>query len=203
MHGITLGKLGERVLRILSSGKVTTELRVKQQDCNLAVAQARDSVLKDLITDKSRVDSNVMFDILSEVEITPVKERNYTTATLPYRALSLPFYSTGIHLVTHANDIVNEIIPTSTSRQTLFSGQDSRTMEGNAYYNVLGDELRLYQFNGECDILVQYVRVGESFTEDEDFKIPSSIQDLVVKMAVETLMVQEGEEDAFTDAKNP
>ena len=169
----------------------------------LAISHAREAAIVELLTlRKNMGEPTTPFDILTEEEIPTVKERNYTTATLSGRAVSLLPYSTGIYLVAHADDISNEIIPTRVSHNALFSGQDSRSMEGSAYYSPFDQELRIFQFAGDCDVLVQYVKAGEYFTEDEDFKIPAGLQDQVVKMAIEILMNQQKEEDMFTDAKN-
>lgn len=202
---ITLGKLAERCLRILNAGKDTTEQRVKQQDCVLAVAQARDYVLYEFISSRKAIDEHDFpFDILTEVEVTAVKKPQFHLATLPARGLSLFSHNSGIFAVYPSNDVSDEIIPTTNNFLRMYKRQPAREMEGQAFYVPFGQELKIYGFGGgeNCNIIVQYVKAGEYFTEDEPFKIPPELQDAVVTKAMTILQNQLGQEDPLADAKN-
>ena len=66
------------------------------------------------------------------------------------------------------------------------------------------DTLRIWGLETDsCNIIVQYVQVGEQFDADEYFALPAELIDTVVSKAVKMLSLQLSNEDTFTDAKNP
>jgi len=205
VNEISKGKIAERVLRVLNSGKDTVEQKVKQQDAELAVSQARDKALFLYMSlRKSEGFHDFPMDILVEKEITATRVGSIHTARLPSRPLSLFSGNTGIHAIFPLNDVSLEIIPASSNHQRLYYNQEAFSMEGMPYYVPFQQDLKIYNFEGgkECKVLVQYIQAGEAFTSDEYFCVPPEIIDDVVSQALQMLgMQKQNAEDRFTDAK--
>jgi hypothetical protein len=201
---VSKAKIGDRVLRILNAGKDTVENRVTDRDAMLAVAQARDESIWELLSQKKSIgELDTPFDILSEKEVNATDEGNYHKAVLPTRPMALKD-GRGIFLVTLKADPTTEIYPTTVSHNTMYSGQPALQMEGDMYYTPFEQELRIYGLETtNCPLIVQYVQVGEEFGNDEFFAIPPELQETVVKKAVQILSNQLSLEDPITDAKNP
>ena len=204
-HPISLSKIGERVRRILSAGKDLVENRVTQRDAELAVAEARDeSILEYLGQLKAAGEPAMPFDFISEKTVAAEKTGKFHKATLPTRPLAMGGKGNGIFTVVLEEDPTHEIYPTTISHNTMFKGQPALNMEGDAYYTPFEDTLRIYGLETDsCNIIVQYVQVGEQFDADEYFAVPAELIDTIVAKATKMLSIQLGMEDTYTDAKNP
>lgn len=205
-HPISKSKLADRVVRTLNAGKVLVENRVTSRDAMLAVAHARDQAILEAFMQRKAIGEHSMpFDFLTESVVTAenVEGKNYRLAKLPARGLSLLSHNQGIFLVALDNDPSQEIYPVTNSHLTMYAGQPALAMEGEMYYIPFHDTLKVYGLEKDCSLIVQFVKAGEYFTEDEFFCISPSMQDDVVRRAVEMLSAQLGQEDTFTDAKNP
>jgi hypothetical protein len=204
-HPISLSKIGERVKRLLSAGKDLVENRVTQRDAELAVAEARDeSIVEYLGQLKAAGEPAMPFDFISEKTVTAEKSGNLHKATLPTRPLSIGGKASGIFTVVFEEDPSHEIFPTTISHNTMFKGQPAENMESDAYYTPFEDTLRIWGLETDsCNIIVQYVQVGEQFDADEYFAVPPELIDTIVAKAVKMLSMQLSQEDPFTDAKNP
>jgi hypothetical protein len=143
-HPVSKYKLGERVLRILNAGKDTVEQKVKQQDAELAVAQARDeSLFRFMSLRKAQGEHDFPFDILVEKEITAIKVKDHYEAELPTRGLSLFSHNSGIFAVFPTENISLEIIPASNNHQRLYLNQEAFAMENMPYYVPFQKRLRI------------------------------------------------------------
>ena len=204
-HQQSKGKLGERVLRIINAGKDTVEQKVKIQDCELAIAQARDKILLESLNliQRSEELTYIPLDWLSEREIAPQKKGNYLVAELPSRPLTLFNGNLGIYSVHPTSDDTKEIIPAPTNFRRLYARQAAGTMQNKPYYIPHQNQLRIYNIAEEdCPITVLYVQAGEDFTSQEYFCLPPELQNDVVIMALEIMGYQkQAVEDPITDAK--
>lgn len=204
-HDVSKKKLGERVLRIINAGKDTLEQKVKIQDCELAVAQARDKILLDslMLIKQSEELTYIPLDWLSEKEVIPIKKGDYLVAKLPSRPLTLFNNNIGIYSVHPTSDDTREIIPVSPNFRRMYARQAAGTMQNKPYYVPYQQELRIYNIKEEdCPITVLYVQAGEYFDSGEFFCIPPELQNDVVVMALEILGYQkQSVEDPITDAK--
>lgn len=196
----TLGKLGERLQRILQGGSTKPELKVTLQDCMLAVAQARDKLIVAIVAQNKR-DGNHTFpyDIISEVETVVEGKR----AALPKRGLSILKHNTGIYRVTTCNcDDPVELIPRKRGADTLYSGQEVQGLGGMPTYFPALNELRVTGVSDGTELLVEMVVAGEDFGMDEPFAIPPDLQDDVINTAAQIMQVMAGiPQDKITDAK--
>lgn len=204
-HPISKEKLAERCVRIVNGGKTLTENKVTIQDAMLAVAQARDQAVLEVISARKAVgEHDVPFDLLTEKTITAVPERGYHVAHLPTRGLSILSHNMGIFAVFPESDPSNEIFPVSNNHERLYSRQPALNMEGAMFYVPFQQRLRIYNFESseECPIIVQYFQAGEDFTEDEFFCIAPEMQDSVVAKALQVLgYQQQAPQDFSTDSR--
>lgn len=200
MSQTTLGKLGERLQRILQGGSTKPELKITLQDCMLAVAQSRDKLITAIVA-QNKKDGNHTFpyDIISEVETVVAGKK----APLPKRGLSILKHNTGIYRVTTTNcDEPVELIPRKRGANTLYSGQEVRDLGGMPTYTPSIDHLRVNGVAEGCELLVEMVIAGEEFGMGEPFAIPPDLQDDVITAAMGIMQVMYGiPEDKMTDAK--
>lgn len=195
----TLGRLGERLQRILQGGSTRPELKITLQDCMLAVAQARDKMIVAIVAQNKR-DGNHTFpyDIISEVSST-VQGRK---APLPKRGLSILKHNTGIYRVTTCCDEPVELIPRKRGADTLYSGQEIRDVGGRPTYIPALDHLKVTGVDNGDELLIEMVVAGEDFGLDEPFAIPPDLQDDVIASALQIMQTMLGiPEDKITDSK--
>lgn len=204
-HPISKTKLAERCLRIMNAGKDTVEQKVKIQDCELAVGQARDKVLLDYITLIKETEESlyIPLDWLTERELTPERKGNYFVATLPTRPVSLFNNNLGVYSLHPSSDDTKEIIPVLANFRRMYAKQAAGDLQGSPYYTPFQQELRIYNLKEEdCPLMVMYVQAGEEFTSDEYFCVPLEAQEPIVRMALELMGFQsQAVEDPITDSK--
>lgn len=204
-HSISISKLGERVLRTLNSGKNTVEQKVKQQDAELAVAQARDNILfKYFIERKNSGDFYFPEDTLVQKSFTVTKTKKGYSGSLPTRYLPLVSSLSGISTLYPSESPEIEILSASMNHERLFLNQPAFSMEGNPYYTLFQQNVNVFNFEGgdECELIAWYVQAGEDFDPDEFLAIPPELQEDVVMEALQILNTQKQYvEDRFTDAR--
>lgn len=204
-HPISKSKLGERVLRIINAGKNVVENKVTIQDAMLAVAQARDqAVLEVMSARKAAGEHDVPFDFLTEKTVEAKPKGQVHVTHLPTRGLSLLSHNSGIFAVFPEGDPSNEIFPVTNSHERLYSRQPALNMEGAMFYVPFHQRLTIYNLNSSetCPIIVQYFQAGEDFKDDEFFCIAPEMQDSVVRKALELMGVQEqAQQDFATDSR--
>lgn len=196
---ITLGKLGERLQRLIQGGSTRPELKITLQDCMLAVAQARDKLIVAIVA-QNKKDGNHTFpyDIISEVE-TVVQNKK---AILPKRGLSILKHNTGIYRVITDCDTPVELIPRKRGANTLYSGQEVRDIGGLPTYIPTLGYLNVTGVDEGAKLIVEMVVAGEDFGIDEPFAIPPDLQDDVIAAAIPIMQVMLGiPEDKINDSK--
>lgn len=204
-HPISLTKLGERVLRVLNSGKDTVEQKVKKQDAELAVAQARDNILFQYFMERNNSgDFYFPEDTLVQKSFTVTKQKNKYVGSLPTRYLPLMSAFGGISTIYPENNPEVEILSASINHQRLFANQPAFGMENNPYYTLFQQDVSIYNFEGgdECTLIAWYVQVGEDFDPEEFLAVPSELQEDIVTEALQILNTQKQYiEDRYTDAR--
>ena len=204
-HPISKEKLAERCVRIVNAGKDVVENKVTIQDAMLAVAQARDQAVLEVISARKSVgEHDVPFDLLTEKTIPATPNKGHHVAHLPTRGLSILSHNMGIFAVFPESDPSEEIFPVSNNHQRLYSRQPALNMEGVVFYVPFQQRITIYNLpsDQECPIIVQYFQAGEDFEDDEFFCIAPEMQDNVVRKALEILGIQEqATEDFATDSR--
>lgn len=198
---ITKRKLGERLFRIVNAGSTKPELKIKIQDCMLAVAQARDKVVVQAMFERNLIgDHSVPYDLISTFDLT-VQDGQ---VTLPRRGLTILKHNSGVYrVVCRSCDQEEELIPTERGNSTLFSGQPSRDLEGRPSYYPLRDKLFTRRIADGEVISVDMIVAGEEFDLNEFFCVPPEMQADIIQMAAQDLGVMiQTPEDIITDAKS-
>lgn len=196
---ITIGKLGERVQRIVNGGSTKPELKIHKRDAILAVAQARDEAITNLMYEKKAMDEHTFpYDILSTLETTVENGE----AVLPKRGLSILKHNSGIYRIS-TQDGLQELIPTTIGFNTLFKGLQGKLLGGNPSYQPIGKKIQVSGIADGCKLRIEMVVAGEEFEEDEFLPIPSDLQNRVVQIAVQTLSIMmQAQEDLVTDSRS-
>ena len=202
MSTITASKLGERVQRVVNGGSTKPELKIHKRDAILAVLQARDEAIVNLMYEKKAMgEHSFPYDIISTLDTTV----QGGSAPLPKRGLSVLKHNSGIYRVTTVCDNLTdevELIPTTIGFNTLFKGLQGKLLGGHPSYQPIGDKIQVQGVSDGSKLKIEMVVAGEEFTEDEFLAIPPSLENKVFQIAVQTLTVMiNAQSDLITDAK--
>jgi hypothetical protein len=186
----------------VNGGSTKPELKVHIKDAMLAVAQARDELVTNLIYErKANDDHSIPWDVLSTLEVTLENGE----AVLPKRGLSILKYNEGIYRVYTADKNpkdAEEVIPTPIGFNTLYKGLDGIILGGRPRYQPIGGKIQVQGVEDGCKLKIDMIVAGEEFDEDEMFAIPADLQNKTVNLAVQTLIVMlNAQHDIVTDAK--
>lgn len=183
-------KLAEQCIKRLNGGEYTTDSKITLRQASLAVAQARNKMVRDMIwQNRSIGERNVPVDIISEYQQTSQKDANGNIyVTLPIRTLSTIQDDFSIFQVYATNDPNNHLVPTRQGSTNMYRGLGVDMMEGRAYFIAQKDRLVIKNVDFVADYTLKLIADATAFSDRDDICLPADMEAEVVDMATQFLM---------------
>lgn len=187
----TIYKLGEEVMKLYGQKMVGS--KITRQESILAVSQAINKTVRDLIWKNKREEDNltVPYVCLREyrLSITKDEQRNKWYATLPVRTLESIAYNMGIYQVAPADNIDETMIPTTVGFNSMLRGMDAYQLEGRLSYAPERDRIYIQgaEFEDDFELFVRVIPDATSLESDEEAPVPSDMELDVIQTALQLL----------------
>lgn len=167
--------------------------KITRQESILAVSQAINKVVRDLIWQNKREEDNftVPYVCLKEYRLGITKDdvRGKWYATLPIRTLESIAYNMGIYQVAPADNIDETMIPTTVGFNSMTRGLDMFQLEGRLSYSPERDRIYIQgaDFPADFELFVRLIPDATSLESDDEAPIPSDKELDVIQLTLQLL----------------